>query len=116
MDNIYTVAQPLCWLARALGVFPMSFEGPAANGKLKAKWHGFLLSILSLATIAFVTVRVLYVKEGPVSSSPWLSIVWIVESVLGVTLTLFQFLVQIFCFRSIPNFLATVHAFDLIVS
>lgn len=48
MENIFTVVKPFLTLAKAFGLFPMSFEGQPRKGFLKVHWHDLLMTILSL--------------------------------------------------------------------
>jgi hypothetical protein len=113
MENVYTVAKPFFWLSRALGLFPMFFEGPLAKGKLKLKWYGLLASLLALLNPLGIIITILYFGEGPGTSSPWLAKAWIVQLTISGILNFFQVLIQIRNFRSVQLFLASLHAFDL---
>jgi hypothetical protein len=45
MENIFTSSNPMLIHSMLLGLFPMSFDGPARKGSFKTKWHDVILVV-----------------------------------------------------------------------
>lgn len=112
MENIYTCYKPFYVLSKCLGMFPMSFEGPPRKGKLKVKWHDWLLpGFATLIPTAIIAVNI-FCDDSPASTSPFLSKLWVIEILFGVFLMMTQFPYQLLKHRNIEEFLNRVHHFD----
>lgn len=70
MDNCFTAAEPFLRFANFIGLFPMSFRGPARKGSLKAKWKDFIptfcLCLLLIITIAVSLIKKSFVKSNSI--------------------------------------------------
>lgn len=112
MENIFTSARPFCLLSKILGLFPVSFDGPAANGVLKLSFFGVVCSGLS-AFIAISLIALNLLQENiPTSSSRLLSLLFRIDLLIGLLLNLITLFYQMGRLRSIANFLIAIHNID----
>lgn len=48
MENIFTASKPFLKFFNYLGFFPMDYDGPAKDGKIKINAVGLIASVLNL--------------------------------------------------------------------
>lgn len=117
MENIFTASKPFINFATFLGLFPMSFEGPARKRILKLSFFGVLLSCCSLLLLVYITVSNL-ASEDHYSTKA--SVFFDDTRIFLITAELLSyifFLINQLCKRkSILRFLELIHEFDVEVN
>jgi hypothetical protein len=112
MENCYTAAEPAILIAGMLGMFPMTFYGPARKKCLKIGWSDIAKSFCMILTLGFVTVANFLNKAVLNSRSEILFIVWkFVFSLQYLVIFLLVFY-QLSKFKSISKFLRKVDESD----
>lgn len=76
MENIFTVAKPFLVFARFLGLFPLSFEGPARKGILRVKLVNIAITICTMILIFVTVVSLFFNASNTKSNSTILSQAW----------------------------------------
>lgn len=112
MENFYTSVKSFLFFAKLLGIFPMSFEGPARKGLLKVKWQNVFISFcLVLVTVSLFTMRfsfdLTFAKNSEILAKAW-DIMTDVE-ILSYFLL---FCYQIFKRKNILKFMKTIQSID----
>lgn len=117
MENIFSVSQPFVSFARALGVFPMSYDGPPRKGFLRTTWRDVIISCSSLSVLTFVIIfNLTEAHSSTVTTSKLLETAWIlrVNSKFWSYCLLICF--QIYKRKNISTFLWLLYNFDKNVS
>jgi hypothetical protein len=115
MENIFTVTKPFLIFAKLLGVFPMSFEGPAGKGLLKVHWKDLIFSVVaqvylhsnffySLFSINFFHQS----SDSKIATEGWNVIVKLFKVVV-----IFQILGQLGKRKNVVRFLNLIQNFDM---
>lgn len=110
--NIYTSSQPFYWFAKMLGLFPLSYIGPAEKGILTMKWHGVASTVLAFKVCVLLTAWSFYGEDNSASVSNMMSVVWIQWSAFGLFLVMIQLFIQFRNRESMKYFLRAVNDFD----
>ena len=112
MDNIYTILKPFYFLAKILGSFPMTFEGPTVKGFLKTKRHDVLIT--SCVFIALTILTVYKVTAGNVIANDSFIMIkaWDLSLVFGLFAFLVHFCIQIAMRKNIKFFLRCLDNYD----
>jgi hypothetical protein len=118
MENIFTVAKPFLTFAKLLGVFPMSFEGPARKGFLKVHWSDLMFSGLGFISLILYFYFTMLVENlfSFLSDSMIVLKVWKVVLKLSSLVLFCQFWYQLTRRRLIARFLHLIRNFDMEVS
>jgi 7tm Chemosensory receptor len=116
MENVYTAARPFYVLSKALGLFPLSVDGPMTKGIFTLKRRGAAGSTISVVTPILLIIWLFYVRQLDERPTEKLMKVWIIEMVFGVLLIFVQFFIQLPRCRQIVRFLEDVNSFDRRVS
>lgn len=113
MENVYTIIKPFYILAKVIGLFPLSFDGPMYKGIFKTKFYDVLIPVIVPGmSISLIALNII-INEGPASSSAMLADVWKIHTVFGCFLVILQFVVQMNNYKSIPKFLEVLNNYDL---
>lgn len=112
MENIFTISKPFLVFAKALGIFPMTFEEPARKGKLKVKLFDIVLSVLSLLAISYITLSSFSSKIFFSGDRKIMETAWYILKNLDVTSYFFLFWYQIVKRKSILNFVLLLADLD----
>lgn len=118
MENIFSTSKSFLRLAKFLGIFPMSFEGPPKEGVLKVKWHDLALSFLSFSALIALVVKILNFSqdEFTTSSSNILMNAWKAMKNTELQSFIVMFFYQIYRRKNIFKFLQIIHKIDQEVS
>jgi hypothetical protein len=116
MDNIYTIFKPFLFLARFLGAFPMSFEGPASKGSLRFSKISAVFSLLSLTLLVLNIKSVFSYSEFDVQNSVVLPRAWKTLMRIQSVSFLINFGYQLKKMSRLVEFLEKLHEFDAKVS
>lgn len=116
MENIFTSVQPFYVLAKVLGTFPMSFDGPACKGLFKVKWHDLTVSALLFAFLLTLSFLKISLADSFIVESVVLQEAWGLSLIAGLYITLAQLAFQIYKRNEIKQFLRHLDDFDLEVS
>jgi hypothetical protein len=115
MENIFTVAKPFLTFGSFIGVFPMSFEGPARKGFLKCHWKDLIMTSICLSLLVvslYVSMCMGHVFESfidsKISSQGWNVIMNLTNSV-----GLCVFFYQLWKRKNIVRFLNLILNFDM---
>lgn len=112
MENIYTCSKPFYIFSKVLGLFPMSFDGPASKGFLKRTWHDILTSSCSLSVlVALIALQLIYGKLFQ-PGAPIFFKVWQLSIISCLFMLFIQFFVQIHKRNRIQEFFGLLHKFD----
>lgn len=112
MENIYTTVRPFYVLSKCMGLFPVSFEGPPRKGFLMTKRTDIAAScIAGVIPICMIALN-LMIEDSVVSTSPFVSRMFVVSAFVGVCTIFVQFWMQISQRHSILSFLAALNNFD----
>lgn len=112
MENIFTAVKPFYYLAKVLGLFPMSLLGLEVKGTFVTKWHGVFASIFSVSIAFLLLFLNLFLNDGPTSSSQMLSDMLRVQAVFSLILIIVQFFYQYSKCSSIVKFLKDLNEID----
>lgn len=116
MENIYSTALPFYWLAKVLGVFPITFENHTKRVVLRTKWIDVMFSSSAvILLVAFIAIKFNTETLIRIESSI-LERAWDLSLVFGFELLLVQLFFQILKRDKIAVFLSQLHAFDCQVS
>jgi hypothetical protein len=114
MENIFTVAKPFLIFAKLLGVFPMSFDGPARKGFLKTKLADLVHSIFSFVIIfslfyyvSFASSLIKSLTATEIAFQGWMTALYLQTSIF-----ICLFLYQLSRCRNVVRFLNLVHCVD----
>jgi hypothetical protein len=117
MENIFTVAKPFLTFAKFLGIFPMSFEGPARKGFLKVHWEDLILSAVCIALSVFSFLVSMASNnffggfvESKISSQGW-NVTLKLSNITMLWLLFYQFWKR----KNIVEFLNLIQNFDMLV-
>lgn len=113
MENIYTSSKPFYNLVKLLGLFPMSYDGPVHKGILEVKHLDIISTIISMSLCVFLFCLGLIFEDGAVSTSKFLSQVFVVHHLCANVLIFFNAVYQTSKYRSIAKFLVAIETFDL---
>lgn len=112
MENIYTTLKPFYILIKSMGLFPMSFEGPPRKGFFKTKKIDVSAScVAGMLPVCMIALN-LMIQDPVVSTSPFVSKMFVVSAFVGVCTIFCQFWMQIRLRHSILNFLGLLNNFD----
>lgn len=107
MENIYTVAKPWCFLAKFLGVFPLTFE--SSSHQFIVKWQNLVYSFLML----LLPFALIFRSLGYINfTESWLMDIWKLHAILGVSLIVLVTFYQVDKRWEISKFFQAVDAFD----
>lgn len=112
MENIYTTVRPFYILTKSIGLFPMSFDGPPRKGFFYTKWTDVVASCISGVIPVFMIAFNIMVDASAVSTSPFMSKMFVVSAFVGICAIFLQFWLQISLRHSILHFLACMNSFD----
>lgn len=116
MENVFTAIKPFYYLAKVLGLFPMSLSGSGAKGTFKTKWHGVLMSILSISTSFLLLLLNLFISDSSKGSFGVISDMLRIQAVLCLILIIVLFVYQLSKCSSIVKFLEDLNEIDQQVS
>jgi len=116
MENIYTSVRPFYFVTKALGLFPMTFEGPPDKGIFYVKWHDVIVCLFALGMPFVFIMLIIFLEDGPASSSAMLSDAWKIHFVFSLILIFIQLIIQIASHKSIVKFLDAISIIDKKVS
>lgn len=112
MENIYTSSKVFLNFERALGLFPMSFEGPHRKGILKFKWFNAIPPCISL--LIFISLllsnysfKIFFMNESNILDNAW-DVLLKMEMLTCFSL----FSIQIYRRKNVRNFLKMMHKAD----
>lgn len=112
MENIYTTVKPFYFLAKALGSFPMTFEGPTEKGFLRTKWY----DVLFTSCLFFLLTSLAFYKLNGANAIDNDSLImikaWDSSLFVGLFVFLVHFWLQIFMRNKIKRFLRSLYNFD----
>lgn len=112
MDNIYTTVQAFATLLKVLGVFPMSFEGPARKGVLKTKFRDVVITIFPVSVLIVLILFALLDHKLVTIESSILAKAWNFCLILGLFMLLVAFVYQIIHRHNIRDLLQLLDNFD----
>lgn len=112
MKNVFTSAKPFYVLAKILGLFALSFDGPASKGNLRTKWLDFFYSGVFFLLPAILIAMYSLFGDDLVDESALLAKAWVVQNIFGVALLIIPFAYQQSKRQSIKTFLNGLDAFD----
>lgn len=69
MENIFTVAKPFLVFARFLGLFSLSFEGPARKGILRVKLVNIAITVCTIMILIFLMAVTLFFNASAMKSN-----------------------------------------------
>lgn len=112
MDNIYTAFRPFYIAMKVLGIFPVSFEGPARKGILRQTFSDIFLSCISI--IPFITLFVVSCsrQNSMDLASQILPRAWSLSNLFCLTMLVLSYSYQIAKRGSIIKFLELLEGFD----
>lgn len=112
MDNVFFAASPFCRIMCAIGFFPLSLNGPIANGDFVINRRGVIASCCN-AVISFIFIVLNFTNSFEFKGvSPFLNVLFRMQAVLGSLLNFMQFFYQIYKRRQIVEILAALNSFD----
>jgi hypothetical protein len=114
MENVFTAAKPFVVFAKLLGVFPMSFDGPARKGLLKSHWSDWICALLWMLLMlsALLLLRRLKSSFYLLADSEISLEAWYIAGYLHISsLSIFIF-IQVRNREKIVRFLNLLHDFD----
>jgi hypothetical protein len=111
MENIFTAYQPFIVFFKFLGLFPLSFDGPARKGNLKFKWKNIFSSCTTILFYTFVFGFILTNRKVTVDSKI-LYYGWSLPSLLESFFQLVLVLNQLKDAKKIVLFLKKLQAVD----
>lgn len=116
MENCYIAAEPALRIAALLGIFPMSFYGPARKKSLKIGWIDIAKSCCMVVTLVVLIVANYMNKTVLRSSSEVLFVVWKLVFSFQYFVILLLVCYQLSKLKSIVKFLRKVDESDSKVS
>lgn len=112
MKNIYTTFKPFYFLAKALGLFPLSYDGPVAKGKLKVMWFDVCITIFAFSLLLSFALLKLNLREAVLIDSTILVKSWEISLEFGLGTTIIQFCYQFVKRNEAKKFLKQLNNFD----
>ena len=115
MENIFTASKTFYWLAKLLGLLPMSFDGPFGDGKfmeMETKWYDVVGCVVPLSVVIFSSALCVSNNYSPPSTSNLFNALWPVCLASLTVITFIQFLIQMRNSKNIPKFLNAINGFD----
>lgn len=112
MENIFSASKPILTLAKLLGLFPMSFEGPARKGLLKLKCVNVIISLFWFVAALFMILNRSPFSKVYTGSSQVLPRAWEVLMNLELFSYIFNFCYQNWKRKNIVKFLKIIHKSD----
>lgn len=112
MENIFTVAKPFIIFIKALGLFPMSFHGPARKGSLKIHHKDVIFSCFLFFVSFFVILKGFSTMKWFKENSELTNTAWTVMISLDLMSFFILFIYQIFKLKEIVKFLNLIQKID----
>lgn len=116
MENIFTASKPFIILAKLLGLFPTSFDGPARKGSLKLKCLDILISLFWFVSICYLVFTGVSRTSFYTGSSIILAKIWDVFIKMEYSLYFIEFCYQVSKHKNIVRFLKKIQKSDEKVS
>jgi hypothetical protein len=116
MENIYSTFSCFYIFAKVLGAFPMSFDGPIANGKIKTRKFDILISCFITLLIIFLVYAETDVQMSAVFGGTILTKAWDIFLIFGLLTLLIKLFYQIFKHKNIKRILKLLNDFDVKVN
>lgn len=113
MENIYSTAKPFYLLAKLVGVFSMSFQGPMLKGQLVTKWNDVFVLIISFATLLSLIIIKMNVESFIENESSILIKAWDFALLAGLLMLFITLSFQTWRKQEIKEFLKVIYNFDL---
>jgi hypothetical protein len=112
LENFFTSVEPFLVFAKFLGFFPMSFDGPARNGKFKVKF--FNIFATSCFTLISALILFLNITNGAfvTTDSRLLYYGWVLPSISEMFFQLGLFIKQVNQRADVVNFLKQLNSVD----
>lgn len=112
MDNIFNAAKPFCVVLSAIGLFPLSFDGPVREGHFVVKWHGIMALCCNVVILIVLLVLNVMSSFNFADVSVLLNLLWKIQAVSGNLLIFIQIFYQIYKRHNIVCIVTALHSFD----
>lgn len=112
MENAHFSARPFYLVAKALGAFVYSYDGPYYKGDLKLSVPGIVWNGLVVIGYIIMFIANAVVRESVLSTSTILALAWETSLTISFATLLVTKFCQMFKQKSILKFLKTIDEID----